>query len=125
MPTPSKRAMTEGAFHNNSTAHCGIPGHGQPLSELLDDGRGQCRKPRRRAGQAAAEAVAAQGGRQIEHVAANAAAIGHGGQEADIAGQRAEIAEVVGHAFQFQGHAAEELGPCRHAAAARASMARQ
>ena len=58
---------------------------------------------------AAPKAIAAEHGRHVEHVAANASAIGHGGQEADVARQGAEIADMVGHPLQLQGHAAEEL----------------
>ncbi len=72
---------------------------------------------RRRADQAAAEAVAAEQGGHVQHVAADPAAVGSGGQEADVAGQRAEIADVVGHPLQLQGDAAEDLGPGGHAAA--------
>ena len=83
----------------------------QPPPELLDDAGVDIESHAARPDQAAPEAVAAEQGRHVEHVAANASAIGHGGQEADVAGQRAEIADMVGDPLQLQGHAAEELAP--------------
>ena len=67
---------------------------------------------------ASPKAVAAQHGRHVEHVAANAPAIGHGRQEADVAGQCAQIADMVGHSLQLQRHAAERLSASRNTSSA-------
>ena len=81
----------------------------QPPPKLLDDAGVGVESDAARPDHAAPKTVAAQHGRHVEHVAANASAIGHGGQEADVARQSAEVADMVGDPLQFQGHAAEEL----------------
>ena len=65
----------------------------------------------------AAEAAAAQQGGQVEEVAADAAAVGGGRQEADVAGQGPQVAGVVGQPLQFQGDAAQRLAAERNLAA--------
>src|SRR5207253_3021191 len=62
------------------------------------------------AGRITAEAVAAEERGHVEIVAAEPAAVGGGGEKADIAGEGAQVAAVVGEAFEFQGDAADELG---------------
>ena len=118
-PTPSKRAITEGVFHNNSTALW--------ASRVTESNRRRScsttcvvdvESDAARPDHASPKAVAAQHGRHVEHVAANASAIGHGRQEADVARQRAEIADMVGNPLQLQGHAAEELTAGRDAGCA-------
>ena len=58
----------------------------------------------------ASKSAAAQQGRHVQEVAANASAVTGGGQEAHVARDRAKIADVVGQAFEFEGDAAERLG---------------
>ena len=62
---------------------------------------------------AAAEPAAAQQRGQVQHIAAQPAAIGGGRQKADIAGERAEIADVIGDPLQFQRDDAQRGRPRR------------
>ncbi len=57
--------------------------------------------------QAAAETAAAKRGGHVQIIAPQPAAEGGGGQKADIAGQGADIADMVGQPFQFQGNGAQ------------------
>jgi hypothetical protein len=67
--------------------------------------------------QAAPEAAAAQRGGQVQGVAAQAPAPRGGGQEAHVAGQSTQVPDVVGHALQLQGDAADGQDARRQAAA--------
>ena len=97
----------------------GVAGDGiQPPPELLDHGGVHVEHDTARPDHAPPKTVAAEQGRDVEHVAAEASAIGQGGQEAHVARQRAQIADMVGNPFQLQGHAAEELPAGRHAGCA-------
>ncbi len=58
----------------------------------------------------ASEAVAAEEGGEVEEVAADLAAQGGGGEEGHVMGEGAEVAGVVGEAFEFEGEGAEPLG---------------
>ena len=93
--------------HSNSTATVGVGG------QRRAGGAAPRRPPRRdrahaaRPHQPAAETVAANHGGHVQNVAANASAVRHRGQEAHVAGQGAQIAEVVGDPLQFHGHAAK------------------
>ena len=62
-----------------------------------------------------AEAVAAGERGQVQHVAAQPAAVGSGGQIADVAGERAEVAGVVRDPLEFERDPAEHLGARRAA----------
>ena len=104
----------------------GLPEQVDGAGRILDDALQALRKRRRQlliqverdsAGpdQAPAEPIAAQKRRQVQHVPANPAAIGSGGQKSDIAGQRSQISDVVGNALQLQRYAADRLGAGRDA----------
>ena len=81
-PTPSKRAITEGVFQSSSTALRTSRVTEPMLLKLLDQARSTSTATPPGPNQPPAEAVAAQQGRHVEHVAADASAIGRGGQEA-------------------------------------------
>jgi len=68
--------------------------------------------------QAATEAVAAEHGGGIQIVPAQPAAECRSGEEADVAGQSPDIADMVGQPFQLESHQAQRRGPRRRRAAA-------
>src|SRR4051812_14305500 len=70
-----------------------------------------------RADQAAPEAAAADLRRQVEEVAADPAAVGGGRQEADVAGERAEVAGVAGQPLELQSDPPQRRPPRRRPAA--------
>ena len=63
--------------------------------------------------QVAAHAAAAELGGDVQPVAGDAAVPRGSGQEAGVAAEGAEVAGVVGEAFQFEGHAAQDVRAIR------------
>ena len=62
---------------------------------------------------AAAEPAAAQFRGEVQHVTTQAAAIGCCRQEANIAGQGTEIADMIGDPLQFDRHGTQRIGARR------------
>ena len=102
-PTSARRSRYPRTARNRWSSHTGwatavdvVESGPQTRDQLL--GARAVHVPGYAAGphQAAAKAAAANGRRGIQKVAAQPAAVGRGRQEADVAGQRAEVARVVG-----------------------------
>ena len=111
-PVSSKRAITDGVSQSRSTALGDVRatvGRAAPQSSATARGvdvEADAAGP----DQAAAEAAAAEQRGHVEEVAADPAAVRRGRQEADVAGERAEVAGVVGQALEFQRDAAQAPG---------------
>ena len=118
-PVSSNRACTDGEFQSRLAALRPRRGTPRPAAPGTAPAVASSRSKPTPPGpdQAAAEAAAAQERGQVQEVAAEPAAVRGGRQEADVAGQRAQVAGVVGQPLQFQGDAAQHLGADRDLAA--------
>ena len=101
VPVPSKRARTDAASQSQSTA-CSTP---RRVARTARDERGdgsvvQVPAASPGADHAPAEAVPRHRGGQVQEVAAEFPAGRRRGQERDVTGQRAQVAGMVGQAFQ-------------------------
>jgi hypothetical protein len=117
-PAFSKRERTEGAsqsrFHRIRHVLARLF---QTFIQLRLPGRVEIEQDAAGPDQAASETVSANQRRQVQKIAANASAKTRRGQIADVTGQRAEVAGMIGEPFQFQRDGAQRLRPRRYAAA--------
>ena len=111
MPVDSNLSMTEAVLPEKAggaekISECALQPGGQSaalsLPDVVPDAAGDDEAP--------AEAVAADKGGHVEEIAPDPAAIGHGRQKADVAGQRAQVAGMIGAALQLEGEGPDEVG---------------